>query len=215
MIIGEIQAACPADGILGEESGERSGTTGVRWVVDPLDGTVNYIYGLPVWGVSIGVERNGTAEVGVVAAPELSMVWCAVRGRGAWEIHRGVARRIAPRPLADLGSALVATGFGYDAGRRARQGTVISQLLPEVRDIRRVGAAVVDLCWVASGRYDAFFERGLNPWDYVAGALIAQEAGAVVRGIGGSTFSEGLMAATPGIADRLHARLVELQAHRA
>lgn len=215
LIIEFVRTTFPDDGILGEEGGERTGTSGTRWVVDPLDGTVNYLYALPVWGVSIGVEVDGRTQVGVVVAPELKVGWCALRGSGAWEVRGGTAKRISRGTVTDLGQALVATGFGYDSGRRSRQGAVVAGLLPQVRDIRRVGAAVIDLCWVASGRYDAFFEKGLHPWDFVAGALVAEEAGAVVRGIADVPFTGGLLVSAPGIADELHGHLVELGAHLA
>ena len=213
LITSQLLAEHPHDSVLGEEGGERIGGSEVRWVIDPLDGTVNYIYGLPVWGVSIGVQVAGVTHAGVVVAPELSVTWCAVRGRGSWEVRGDVGIPIRASGASELPSSLVATGFGYDAGRRLRQGAVVASLLPEVRDIRRVGAAVVDLCWVASGRYDAYFERGLHPWDFVAGALIAHEAGAQVRGIAGLDYEDGMMAAAPGIAYALHSRLVDLGAH--
>lgn len=213
LIISQLLAEHPHDSVLGEEGGERIGTSEVRWVIDPLDGTVNYIYGLPVWGVSVGVQVAGVTHAGVVVAPELQVSWCAVRGRGSWEVCDGDGTPIHASGASEMSSSLVATGFGYDAGRRSRQGAVVAALLPDVRDIRRVGAAVVDLCWVASGRYDAYFERGLHPWDFVAGALIAQEAGAQVRGIGGSAYENGVLAAAPGIADALHSRLETLGAH--
>ena len=213
LIISSLLAEHPYDSVLGEESGERIGTSDVRWVIDPLDGTVNYIYGLPVWGVSIGVQVAGVTQAGVVVAPELQVSWCASRGQGAWEVHHDECMPIRPSRASDLASSLVATGFGYDAGRRSRQGAVVASLLPTVRDIRRVGAAVVDLCWVASGRYDAYFERGLHPWDFVAGSLIAQEAGAQVLAIGGSTYENGIMVSAPGIAVALYKQLEALGAH--
>ena len=214
LIVSILLGARPDDGVLGEEGGEREGSSGVRWVVDPLDGTVNYIYGLPVWGVSIAAETSGRTVVGVVIAPELGQAWCAIRGRGAWDVAGPEAVPVSPTSLTALDRALVATGFSYDAGRRARQGTVMASLLADVRDIRRVGAAVVDLCWVASGRYDAYVERGLHAWDYAAGALIAQEAGAHVSALSGDDFASGILAACPGIGDELHRRLLSLGADR-
>ena len=213
LIISSLLAEHPHDSVLGEENGERIGTSDVRWVIDPLDGTVNYIYGLPVWAVSIGVQVAGVTQAGVVVAPELQVSWCASRGQGAWEVHHDECIPIRPSRASDLASSLVATGFGYDAGRRSRQGAVVASLLPKVRDIRRVGAAVVDLCWVASGRYDAYFERGLHPWDFVAGALIAQEAGAQVLAIGGLTYENGIMVSAPGIGGALYEQLEALGAH--
>ena len=215
IIVDVLLAARPTDGVLGEEGGERLGTSGIRWIVDPIDGTVNYIYGLPAWGVSVAAECDGHTNVGVVMCPELDVAWGAIRNRGAWEFNGDHTTAITPTSVTALGHALIGTGFGYDAGKRGRQGAVVASLLPDVRDIRRVGAAVVDLCWVASGRFDGYFERGLNPWDYAAGALIAQEAGAIVTGIFDEDFSQGVIAAAPGIAVHLRERLVSLDAHLA
>lgn len=213
MIVSHLLAYRPTDGVLGEEGGERTGSSDVRWIVDPLDGTVNYIYGLPAWGVSVAAERDGRTVVGVVLAPEFDVAWCAVKGRGAWEISGDVVTGIEPTSVTSLEKSLIATGFGYEAGRRGRQGEVVAGLLPHVRDIRRVGAAVIDLCWVASGHCDGYFERGLHPWDFAAGALIAHEAGAKVSAMADQNFSEGIVVSAPGIATQLHERLLMLNAH--
>lgn len=179
----QLLARRPDDGILGEEGGSVPGTSAVRWVVDPLDGTVNYLYRQPGWAVSIGAEVGGRAAVGVVYAPVLGEVFVGVVGMGAFLVSReGNVTRLLVDPGPPLGSALVATGFGYAASRRQGQARTLAQVLPEVRDIRRVGAAALDLCWVAAGRVDAYYERGTHPWDFTAGALIAEEAGAVVGG---------------------------------
>ncbi|NEA40640.1 inositol monophosphatase family protein [Streptomyces sp. SID11385] len=199
----------PEDGVLGEEGASREGTSGVRWVIDPVDGTVNYLYGLPSWCVSIAAQRDGETIVGVVDAPVRGEVYHAVRGGGAWLGER--ALRV--RPPAEEGRALVGTGFGYLAERRAHQAEVIAGLITSVRDIRRGGSAAIDLCDVAAGRLDAYYERGLNPWDYAAGDLIAREAGARTGGRPGEPLSPELtVAAPPGLFESLQARLEELGA---
>jgi myo-inositol-1(or 4)-monophosphatase len=199
----------PDDGLLGEEGASREGSTGVRWVVDPLDGTVNYLYGLPAWCVSIAAELDGEAVVGVVEiAPRGERVQ-AVRGRGAFLNGRALAVRPAP----PMEQALVATGFGYLRDRRAHQAEVVAALLPRLRDIRRGGSAAVDLCDVAAGRLDGYFERGLNPWDYSAGALIAAEAGALVSGRPGTPPGPELTVAAPtGLFEPLRQALEDLGA---
>jgi len=181
LIVEGILASRPDDAILGEEGASREGTSGVRWVIDPLDGTTNYLYRHPTWAVSVGVEVDGRVEVGVVAAPGLGETFTAVRGQGAWLNGSPVA----VTGEVDLARALVGTGFGYLAGRRARQADVLPHLLPLVRDIRRNGVASLDLCWVACGRLDGYFEAGGQPWDVAAGLLIATEAGAVACSLDG------------------------------
>ncbi len=200
LIVKGILAERPDDAILGEETGSRAGTSGVRWVIDPLDGTTNYLYRHPIWAVSVGVEVDGEVEVGVVASPGLQETFSAVRGGGA----RLNGDPIAVSDAADLASALVGTGFGYVAERRARQAAVLPHVLPAVRDIRRNGVASLDLCWVACGRLDGYFEAGGQPWDVAAGLLIASEAGAVVSGLdGGPVAPESVMVAAPGVAPAL------------
>ncbi|MET3985041.1 inositol monophosphatase family protein [Streptomyces sp. PvR034] len=196
LITGLLAERRPADGILGEEGADTPGTSGVRWVVDPLDGTVNYLYGLPSWGVSIAAEYRGETVVGVVAAPMRGETYHAVRGGGAWT---GGAR-LSCRPAAPLDQALVATGFAYVQTRRAHQAEVARQIVPLVRDIRRGGSAALDLCDVAAGRLDAYYERGLNPWDLAAGDLIAREAGALTGGRPGRPASgELVVAGSPAV----------------
>jgi myo-inositol-1(or 4)-monophosphatase len=173
LLVEAIIAARPDDAILGEEGANRPGTSGVRWVIDPLDGTTNYLYGIAQWAVSIGVEYNGEAVVGVVYAPALGETYVGVKGAGA---HRN-GLPIGVSTEANLGLALVGTGFGYAPQRRAYQSTVVAQLLPQIRDIRRFGSAALDLCAVASGQLDAYFEVGVNPWDVCAGDIIVREAG--------------------------------------
>ncbi|MEV4441588.1 inositol monophosphatase family protein [Streptomyces sp. NPDC049577] len=201
----------PEDGLLGEEGASSAGTSGVRWVIDPIDGTVNYLYGQPSWAVSIAAELDGEALVGVVAAPVRGETYRAVRGEGAFAGDR----RLRVRPAPSLDHALIGTGFGYRAERRAAQAEVLRSLLPEVRDIRRGGSAAIDLCDVACGRLDGYYERGLNPWDFAAGALIAREAGALTGGRPGEAASTELtVAAPPGLFERLQGRLEELGAWR-
>lgn len=193
----------PGDGILGEEGGERTGTTGVRWVVDPLDGTTNYLYGLPLWSVSVGVEVAGIVVAGAVCAPELSLTYVARQGGGAWEESRHGTRRLQVSSVTDLGQALLSTGFGYDSEQRRRQAQALVTVAPRVRDVRRLGSAAIDLCWVAAGLTDAYVESRLNPWDVAAGALIAREAGARVVGDDDPLGAAFVLASAPGIADEL------------
>jgi myo-inositol-1(or 4)-monophosphatase len=213
-VVAAIKAVRPADGVLGEEYGNSAapaaGAAGaVRWVLDPIDGTVNYLYGLPQYAVSLAAEVAGVAVAGVVINAATGDEWTATRGGGAW---RG-DRRLRPSVRTELGQSLVGTGFGYDAKRRAHQGAVVARLITRVRDIRRFGAAALDLCAVAEGTLDAYFEKGLNPWDHAAGGLIAAEAGATVSGLRGA--APGLrmvVAAPPAIFGPLHDLLVELDA---
>ncbi|MFJ6216339.1 inositol monophosphatase family protein [Streptomyces sp. NPDC092296] len=209
LVMGLISARRPDDGLLGEEGASRSGSSGVRWVVDPLDGTVNYLYGLPSWAVSIAAEVDGRAVAGVVAVPARGETFHAVAGGGAYLNGRRIHCRPAPAP----GQALVATGFNYVQSVRDHQAEVARALIPQVRDIRRGGAAAVDLCDVACGRLDAFYERGLQPWDMAAGVLIAREAGALSGGRPGQEPSGELaVTAVPGLHQPLQALLDELGA---
>ena len=211
LLVEGIRGARPGDGILGEEGASDDGTTGVRWVVDPVDGTVNYLYGLPQWAVSIGVEVDGVTQAGVVHDPAKDETFTAVRGSGSF--LNGT--RLRCNPVTDLSQALVATGFGYDARRRAAQAALLPTVLPAVRDLRRMGAGALDLCAVAAGRVDGYYEQGLSPWDMSAGLLIATEAGARVGGLNGREPSFDLvLAAAPGVFDALHDLLAGLDADR-
>jgi myo-inositol-1(or 4)-monophosphatase len=187
----------PQDAFLGEEEGaDQRGSSDLRWVVDPLDGTVNFLYGLPQWSVSVAVcDAQGTLA-GVIHAPMSGETFTAVRGR--LPTRNGVELA----PLADaapaIAQALVATGFSYDAHVRAQQGELLTRLLPQVRDIRRFGSAALDLAWTAMGRYDAYFERGVKPWDTAVGALVCECVGLVVREI-----EDGILVAPAAMVDRL------------
>jgi myo-inositol-1(or 4)-monophosphatase len=209
LIVSSLLAERPEDGIVGEEGSAIAGTSGLRWVIDPLDGTTNYLYGLPGWGVSIAAEDDVGVVAGVVCDPVHGEVFSATRGGGASLDGRAVTCSTCT----DLSTALLATGFGYAAERRRAQAEVLVGVLPNVRDIRRIGAAAVDLCAVACGRVDAYYERGLEWWDLAAGSLIAEEAGAVVAGLGGDPVRVGsVMAAAPGIATPLRDLLTSVGA---
>jgi myo-inositol-1(or 4)-monophosphatase len=215
LIVGRLLAARPGDGVLGEEGAAREGTSGVRWVIDPIDGTVNFLYDLPAYAVSIAAEVDGEVVAGVVLNVATGELFTATRGGGA---HFSSPARPQPvlltgsRP-ASLEQTLVATGFGYQVERRRAQGAVVAALLPRVRDIRRFGSSALDLCAAAMGRTDAYYELDLNPWDHAAGALVAAEAGLVVTGLPGSPFAEPMaIAAAPSIAAPFIDLLVELHA---
>jgi myo-inositol-1(or 4)-monophosphatase len=195
-----LTAARPDDAILGEEGDDRPGTTGLRWVVDPLDGTINFLFGIPVWCVTISCEDAEGTLAGVVYDPMREETWSATRDGAALldgtQLH-------GPR-TSELAQALVATGFGYDAAVRESQARIAARLLPQVRDVRRLGSAAIDLAWAAAGRYDAYYERGINHWDIAAGALICERAGMVVRELPPAPPSKGgILVAAPGIADAL------------
>lgn len=219
MIVRTITHEFPSDGVIGEEGAQVDESSNVRWIIDPLDGTVNYLFGIPLWGVSIAIEVDAVTEYGIVVTPAQGETYVAQRGGGAWRIQglQGPVtsvERIHVKDSPSLETALVTTGFGYSPIRRGRQAELIQKIIPCIADIRRGGAAVVDLCWFASGRSDAYFEAGLNAWDYAAGALIAREAGAVVQGLvmndlATSDLSEFLIAATPQIFDQLHTLLID------
>jgi myo-inositol-1(or 4)-monophosphatase len=189
----------PEDAILGEEGGE-TGRGELRWVIDPLDGTVNFLFGVPQFAVSVACEDRGGVLVGVVLDPLRSECFSATRSGGAELNGQGIqaSRRD------ELGTALVATGFGYDAAVRDRQASVLTRVLPRVRDIRRAGAAALDLAWCACGRYDGYYERGVKPWDHAAGGLIAARAGLSLHTLApAGPDPEGLLAAPPAIAEEL------------
>jgi myo-inositol-1(or 4)-monophosphatase len=195
-----LLAERPEDGLLAEEGSDSSGPSGRRWIVDPLDGTVNFLYGFPAWAVSVALEDPDGLAVGVVYSPVHAETFSARRGEGAWLN----GRRLRVRGCRELERAMVATGFAYEADRRAEQAEIIRRLLPRARDIRRAGAAALDLAWVAAGRLDAFYERGLNVWDHAAGDLLVREAGGAVADLDGDP--PGLVAAaTPELLGELAA----------
>lgn len=195
LITALLLAARPGDAILGEETGTRPGTSGVRWLVDPLDGTTNYLYGYPAFAVSIAAEWQGVTLAGVVSDVARGETFAAARGMGA--TCRG--QPLAVTAQADLALALVGTGFAYESSRRAQQAAVLGHVLPQVRDVRRAGSAALDLCAVASGRLDGFYESGLKAWDFAAGALIVHEAGGEVD----LPATGALVAAGPALFRRL------------
>jgi len=201
LIVERILAARPHDGIIGEEGAQRQSTSGITWVIDPLDGTVNYFYDLPGWNVSIAAKDRDGVLVGVVNAPSINSLWTATRGGGAFK--NGAPIR-ATNPVA-LDRALLGTGFSYSVDTRVGQAQLVESLIPRIRDLRRNGAAAVDLCQVASGALDGYFEKDLKEWDLAAGGLIATEAGALVTGRhGGAPGQEMVIAAGPA----LHALLL-------
>jgi myo-inositol-1(or 4)-monophosphatase len=194
--------ARPGDGLLGEEGAAKSSSTGLTWVIDPLDGTVNYLYGRLDWCVSIAVEDEAGALAGAVHQPRTGTTWSAVRGEGASRD----GERLGPLREVEPAAALVSTGFSYLPERRAEQADYLSHVLPAVRDLRRGGSAALDLCSVADGTADAYYEHVIQPWDIAAGALIAREAGAETIGGPGTALPYGVLAAPPELA----AALVEL-----
>ncbi|WP_440714049.1 inositol monophosphatase family protein [Gordonia sp. FQ] len=208
-----LHRARPGDAILGEEAGGSDDVpAGLRWVVDPIDGTVNFLYGIPAYAVSIAVQADGVSIAGAVVDVARDVVYWAARGGGAFSAGPGetAPRRLRANPVDDVALALVATGFGYAPARRRAQGALLAELLPRVRDVRRVGAAALDLCMVASGAVDVHFEHGLSPWDWAAGSLIAEEAGArVIVPPPTSRSADGhpTVAAAPAIADEFVALL--------
>jgi myo-inositol-1(or 4)-monophosphatase len=171
----------PHDGFIGEEGDEDLGASGLRWVVDPLDGTVNFLFAIPQWCVSVAVKQDEQTLAGAIYDPCREELFTAVRGQPA-QLHDGQRERaLSGPPSRELSKAMLATGFAYDARVRAAQGRVIEQVLPRVRDIRRFGSAALDLAWTAAGRYDAYFERSVKQWDIAAGVLMCEAVGLEVR----------------------------------
>jgi myo-inositol-1(or 4)-monophosphatase len=211
----------PGDPILGEEGGGPSNQLGaadvgatsadaVTWVLDPIDGTVNFVYGIPSYAVSVGAQINGVSVAGAVADVVAGRVYSAANGLGAHVTDEQGRHALRCTPVDDLSMALLGTGFGYSMRRRVAQAALLARMLPVVRDVRRIGSAALDLCMVAAGRLDAFYEHGLQVWDRAAGAVIAAEAGArvVLPAQNLPVGAAGLVvAAAPGIADELLAVL--------
>jgi myo-inositol-1(or 4)-monophosphatase len=201
LIRDRIGAARPRDSILGEEGGSVAGEGSVRWIVDPLDGTVNFLYGIPQFAVSIACEDDGGTLAGVVHDPLRGETFAATR-TGPATLN---GREIAGSGADDLATALVATGFGYEASVRARQAETLLRVLPGVRDIRRAGSAALDLGWTACGRHDGYYERGVKPWDWRAGGLICERAGLMVRELAeDGELPSGIVVAPPALVDALH-----------
>lgn len=205
-----VTAVRPHDGFLGEESGRSEGTSGTLWVVDPIDGTVNFIYGIPAYAVSIAVQVEGRVVVGVVRNVATGEEFSAVLGGGANLVREdGSSVPLSVPDLDDLSQALVATGFGYVATRRTEQSGAVTELIGQIRDVRRIGSAALDLCHLAAGRVDAYVERGLNAWDQAAGVLVVRESGGVVTGLDRDEPNERLLvAAAPTLHPHLHAAVV-------
>ncbi len=197
-----LTAARPDDTIVGEEGDDYvpERPSGLRWVVDPLDGTVNFLFAIPQWCVSVAVEDAAGPLAGAVYDPSRDELWSATRDGAATRNGEPVTASVQD----DLAMAMVATGFGYDAEVRRRQAAIIAALLPQVRDIRRLGSAALDLAWTAAGRYDAYFERGVQPWDVAAGRLICERAGLAVRDLPPDPpQGKGILVAPPGLVDTL------------
>lgn len=203
LIVKQLLAARADDGIIAEEGAAKPSKSGITWVIDPLDGTVNYLYGLPGWNVSIAAKDEDGVLVGVVYAPSINGFWSAIRGEGA----KYNGNKIKCNDPVTLDKSLLATGFAYDLNLRVSQGETMAKLLPKIRDLRRNGAAAVDLCYVAMGAIDGYFEGSLKEWDYAAGGLIATEAGAVISGRGGRAADSDLVVCA---GPALHAQLLPL-----
>jgi len=192
LILRRVFEARPGDGFLGEEGALRETTTGIRWIVDPVDGTTNFVYGIPAYSVSIGVERDGEMIAGVVHDVALNEAYTACLGGGA---HKN-GRPIHVSERTELATALMGIGFAYDPIRKSGQMHFYDQVMDHIRDVRRMGSAALDLCRVASGQLDGYFEYQLNAWDIAAGGIIVREAGGVTRGFHGFTFEQGYVLAT-------------------
>lgn len=227
LLVEGLRELRPDDAVLGEEGASVPGTSGITWVLDPIDGTVNYLYNLPAYAVSVAATTLGSpstpgtmadgrrAIAGAVYLPVTGELFTAYEGGGSFLNGAPIAGPHEP----DLGSALIATGFGYTFERRTEQAEIVRQLIPRVRDIRRMGSAATDLCFVAAGRLDGYYERGLQPWDYAAAALIAREAGALVLGAGTDTSGDDalpgepmLIAGAPGLARSLQRAVADAYA---
>jgi myo-inositol-1(or 4)-monophosphatase len=199
----------PDDGFVGEEGGSEDGTSGLRWVVDPLDGTVNFLFGIPQWCVSVAVRDERGTLAGAVFDPNRDELFTATRDGPALMTHVGATielptRAAGARADAQLATAMVATGFAYDAAVRAAQARVLARVTPAVRDIRRLGSAALDLAWTALGRYDAYFERTVKSWDIAAGALVCERAGLAVLDLPvHEDLPWGILVARPGLAEEL------------
>jgi myo-inositol-1(or 4)-monophosphatase len=204
-IVSELRRARPGDSVLSEEGTSHDGTTNVSWVADPLDGTTNFFFQVPAYSVSLAACYDGEPVVGVVVDPSRHETWSAARGRGAWcndaPCHVASGR-------SQLATALVGTGFSYRPEQRVVQASLLARLLPSVRDIRRIGSAALDICWVGNGRFDAYFESGLHYWDWAAGRVICEEAGGQLAKLPGDI----VLASTPELMAPLTQLLARAQA---
>lgn len=199
-IVGELRRLRPDDAIIGEEGTDDDGTSGYAWFLDPIDGTTNFIYDQPAWACSIGVALHGEMQAGAVFIPPLNEMFTAALDAGATRD----GQPISASTQTDLSLALVGTGFGFRAETRRQQASFLTELITQVRDIRRLGSAAVDLCMVACGRLDAYYELHLNSWDAAAGDLIARESGAITSDFTGSRARpEQMLAAAPGLHQAL------------
>ncbi len=207
LITDAIHRRRPDDAVLGEEGAAAEGASGLRWVIDPLDGTVNFLLGVPHWCVSVACEDEHGGLVGVVHDPNRGETFAAARGRGA--TLNGAPVRVADR--ADVDRALIATGFAYDPEARRRQATELVRILPRVRDVRRFGSAALDLAWVACGRYDGYYEWSMGPWDKAAGIVLVTEAGGrTVPLPDPEPDADGILAAGPRIFEDLRKLVTEV-----
>jgi myo-inositol-1(or 4)-monophosphatase len=225
LIVAAISSGRPDDGLLGEEGAAKPSTSGRQWVIDPIDGTINYLYKLPHWCVSIGLveEESRQGIVGVVYAPSLETLFVGAAGKGSYRITFSQSSdlnihdentiktvdRLSVSTEQRLSHSLVGTGFGYTSARRAHQANVLTSILPNVRDIRRLGSCALDLCLVAAGDLDAYFERGVKPWDHSAGSLIVQEAGGIVSGLRGQQANESMILASNSLVAQEFVSILE------
>jgi myo-inositol-1(or 4)-monophosphatase len=225
LIVAAISSGRPDDGLLGEEGAAKPSTSGRQWVIDPIDGTINYLYKLPHWCVSIGLveEESRQGIVGVVYAPSLETLFVGAAGKGSYRItfsqssdlnihDENTIKTVDHLSVSTehrLSHSLVGTGFGYTSARRANQANVLTTILPNVRDIRRLGSCALDLCLVAAGDLDAYFERGVKPWDHSAGSLIVQEAGGIVSGLRGQQANESMILASNSLVAQEFVSILE------
>ncbi len=208
-IVAQLEKHRPNDAILGEEGANSLGTSGLQWVIDPIDGTVNYLHQIPHWCVSIGLKdtKSGKSLAGAIYVPVYDQMYISSQGLGSWVIDQGKPRILKVSQCTQLSQALIGTGFGYTSDRRASQARVLQEVLPQVADIRRLGSCAIDLCLVADGVLDGYYERGVNDWDHAAGELIAREAGAISSGLRGNPIgSDMIVVTTPA----LHAELIAI-----
>jgi len=197
-IVAQLTKHRPDDAILGEEGANSQGSSGLQWVIDPIDGTVNYLHQIPHWCVSIGLKdlKSGDSIAGVIYAPVYDQMYISSQGLGSWVIEQGSPRILQVSNCTELSSAVIGTGFGYSSARRESQARVLTQVLPRVADIRRLGSCAIDLCLVADGVLDGYYERGVNDWDHAAGELIAREAGAISSGLRGNKVGNDMIVVT-------------------